>query len=368
MTGLRSTLGKMFGGAAVEVPGVPEADLVVAPSSPQEVARLLDFASEHGLVVLAWGAGTHQGYGGRVDPDVVITTSGFDQIVDWQPDDLTVVVGSGVTLGTLDGLLAERRQSAVLPENSPDATIGGVVAAGISGWRRLRYGPTRERLLEVVLVTGDGRIVRGGAQVVKNVTGYDLPRLLTGSFGSLGILTRVCLKLWPQQATAVTVMVDDPVRALAVTYRPLAVLQTRERTTVHLAGTEAEVSAQVSAVGGAVTQGLVWPAEPDGECIVRVRVPPARVVEAVDRLDGGFVAAHGVGEVTAAVPPGDIPALREWAEAADGVVVIESAPAAVYAAIDPWGTPPSTVALQRRIKAAFDPVGVLVPGRLPGGV
>ncbi|MDX1692094.1 MAG: FAD-binding oxidoreductase [Acidimicrobiia bacterium] len=368
MTGLRSTLGRMFGGSAAEVEGAPEADLVAAPTDADELARLLDFASEHGLTVLPWGAGTHQGFGGRVDPDIVVSTAGFGEIVDWQPEDLTAVVGAGVALGELDDRLTDRRQSAVLPETSRDATVGGVVAAGVSGWRRLRYGPTRDRMLEVTLVTGDGRIVRGGARVVKNVTGYDLPRLLTGSLGSLGVITSVCLKLWPLPERTVTVVVDDPVSAAATAFRPLAVLETRDRSSVHLAGTAAEVDAQSSALGGEVLEGSVWPDGPDGECVVRVRVPPADLPRFVERLSGPFVAAHGVGEIVAAVGPDEIAELRSDAEAAGGSVVVERAPEPVYDEIDPWGTAPATLPLQRRIKGAFDPVGVMVPGRLPGGL
>ncbi|NIR39303.1 MAG: FAD-binding protein, partial [Gemmatimonadetes bacterium] len=93
------------------------------------------------------------------------------RVVDWQPDDLTVVVEAGVTVGTLESMLAERGQTALLPEWGPEATVGGVVAAGISGYRRARLGPTRDRVLEVTIVTGDGRVVRGGGRVVKNVSG-----------------------------------------------------------------------------------------------------------------------------------------------------------------------------------------------------
>lgn len=366
---LRGTLGKLFGASAVEVPGVPEADLVVAPGSVDEVARLLDFASEHSLSVLPWGAGSHQGLGRRIDPDIVLVTSRLDGIEDWQPDDLTLVAGAGATLGSLDALMGERRQGAVLPEDQPDATIGGIVAAGISGWRRLRYGPTRDRMLEATVVTGDGRVVRGGARVVKNVTGYDVPRLMAGSLGSLGVIVSVCLKLWPDPEAMLTVTVDDPERAIALAHRPYSVLQTRDAATVHLGGTRAEVDGQAETLDGTVIEGFVWPDRPTGDLLVSTRVPPARVSDVVDRLGSlAFVAAHGVGEVIAAVAEPDLLDLRRWAESVGGAVVVTDAPDGVYDRIDPWGTPPETVPLQRRIKAAFDPVGVMAPGRLPGGV
>ena len=173
---------------------------------------MLTAASTDRTAVLLWGGGTHQGIGGRVSPGVVLATSRLDRIVSWEPEDLTVVVEAGVRIGDLDDLLAEKGQSAVLPETMPDATVGGVVAGGISGYRRARYGPTRDRVLEVTLVTGDGRIVTGGGQVVKNVSGYDLPRLATASFGGLGLVGRVCLKLWPAPPARFTMLGRRPGR------------------------------------------------------------------------------------------------------------------------------------------------------------
>jgi len=369
MTGLRSTLGKLFGGSKIEIDGAPSAELVVAPDSADQIARLLDFASEHRLTVLPWGAGVHQGFGGRIEPDVIVSSSNLAGAVEWNPDDLTVVVGSGITLGGLDEVIGARRQSAVLPEADLSATIGGVVAAGVSGWRRLRYGPTRDRVLQVQFVTGDGRMVTGGARVVKNVTGYDIPRLLTGSFGSLGIITSVCLKLWPEPEAAATVTADDPERAAAVTYRPQAVLETGDGVSVFLAGTSAEVEAQATALAGEVAEGFVWTEPPIGTCAVRMRVSPADVSPLVAQIGTGpFVAAHGVGEILAGVESDEIEPLREWAEVRGGTLVVERAPDDVYEAIDPWGASPSTLDLQRKVKAAFDPLGVLVPGRLPGGI
>lgn len=369
MTGLRGTLGRMFGGASVEIEGAPPAELVVAPESAEQVARLLDFCSEHGLVVLPWGAGTHQGYGGRIDPDVVISTERFEGVEVWSPGDLTVVVGAGTTLGALAGHIGARGQSAILPEDEDASTIGGVVAAGISAWRRLRYGPTRDRVLEVVFVTGDGRVVKSGAQVVKNVTGYDVPKLMTGSFGSLGLITRVCLKLWPEAEASATVVVDDVDRALALAYRPLAVLETPESIAVYLSGTAAEVEGQAGALDGSSAPGLRWPQRPGGDFQISLRVPPAMTAEAVGRLDGArFVAAHGVGDIAAAIDQSSLEELRTWAESVGGAAVIVGAPETAYRETDPWGSSPQTAALQRRIKASFDPAGVLVPGRLPGGV
>ena len=371
MTSLRSTVARLFAGMEGEVEGAPAADAVLAPATLEDAARILEFASDNGLRVLPWGGGTHQGIGGPMHPDVLLLTSRLDQIVAWSPDDLTIVVQAGLPVAALEARLDERRQTAVLPERPGAATVGGVIAAGVSGWRRHRYGPTRDRVLEVVIVTGDGRVVKGGAQVVKNVTGYDLPRLLTGSLGSLGLIGRVCLKLWPKGAAAATVRIDDPARALATAYRPLAILETLSGSFAYLAGTSAEVDAQVAALSGPASDGLQWPDHPDGQVVLSVRVPPASTGEAVRRLPGaaGFVAAHGVGEVSASfdgVSPSALGELRSWAESLGGAVVVLTAPPGFD--LDPWGTPPASLSLQRRIKAAFDPATVMSPGRLPGKI
>ncbi len=366
MSSLKSAAARLFGRFGAEIPGAPTAEFTFVPTTVEECAAMLDFASEHGLAVLPWGGGTH-GLGPPTTPDVVIGTAGFGGI-DWRPDDLTAVVGAGVTVSALEEHLGSKGQSAVLVEHPGTATVGGVVASGVSGWRRLRYGPTRDRVLEVVVATGDGRVIRGGGQVVKNVTGYDLPRLFTGSLGSLGVITRVCLKLWPRGSTTATVTVDDPERAAAIAVRPLAVLQTARESLVYLAGTAAEVAAQSATLGGLARDGLHWPERPRGEVVLVIRVPPARVADVLDRIAGDFVAAHSVGEVLFAGSPtvDAVAEWRSWTESIGGSVVITSGPAGF--GLDPWGSPPPTVGLQRRIKAAFDPIRVMVPGRLPGGV
>lgn len=369
MTGLRSTVARLFGRITAEVPGAPAADFTLAPTTAEECARVLDVASEHRISVLPWGGGSHQGIGGRVEPDLLLVTSGLGGSSD-DTADLTVTVGAGVTVASLEAALAVRRQTALLPEFPGGATVGGVVASGSSGWRRLRYGPTRDRVIEAVLATGDGRVVRAGARLVKNVTGYDLPRLVTGSFGSLGVICSVSLKLLPVPAASAMVQVSDAPSAIGTAYRPLAVLETPAGTVVYLSGTEAEVEAQASALGGATEPGVDWPADPAGPFVVSVRVPPASTSEAVRRLPSGcdFVAAHGVGDVRVSLNPADLEtaaSLRSWAEGLGGAVVVMTAPGGH--GFDPWGTPPSSVPLQQKIRAAFDPVGVMVPGRMPGG-
>lgn len=356
---------------AEDIEGLPPADFVVAPTSIEEAESILDLASEHDLKALIWGGGTHQGFGGRIQPDLILSTALLNRLVDWQPEDFTVTVEAGMTVAQLELMLADRGQTAVLPEVPGAATVGGVLSAGISGWRRARYGPSRDRVLEVDLVTGDGRRVKAGGRVVKNVTGFDLPRLSVGSFGSLGLIAQTCLKLWPVPATTATVSVSDGDAALALAYRPAAIVETGGETKVFLGGTEAEVEGQAQALGGSVTPGWSWDPEPLGSYRWSVRVPPNMVREAIQRLPDGwrYQAGLGVGDIKAASEgaEGAIDT-RAWAESQGGALVIVDGPDETYVHLDPWGTPPASLDLQRNLISRFDPLRVLNPGRLPGGL
>jgi glycolate oxidase FAD binding subunit len=372
MTSLRTVLQRHLASHLSDpIPGVPEEAVVVAPATLDDAAEVLATASKYSIPVLVWGAGSNQGWGGRVEPALVLSTSRLNSIVDWQPEDLTVVVEAGVRVADLEQTLAGQDQTAVLPEVPGEGTVGGAVAAGLSGFRRLRYGPTRDRLLEVDLVTGDGRRVRGGGRVVKNVTGYDLPRLAGGSFGGIGLIGRVCLKLWPVAAGAATVTLPEPRPDYG--YRPLAVIEERARVLVFLAGTPAEVEARAVELGGARSEGWQWPVPPAGVVRCSLRVAPRLLRDAVGVIPvrWEYQALPGVGEIRIGAPvfePRVFMEVRSWAERHGGSLVIADAPAHVYREVDPWGTPPAGMELQRRVVARFDPDRVVNPGRLAGGL
>ena len=338
----------------------------VAPDSVEELAAFLSAATEERTAVAVWGGGTHRDIGYSPAADIAVTTTGLTGIVDWEPDDLTVVVGAGTRIEELEGELAHGGQSAMLPELPGAATVGGVVATATSGYRRLRYGPTRDRLLEVSAVTGDGRVVKGGGRVVKNVTGFDLPRLYTGSLASLGVITSVCLKLWPLTAATATVRLPE-VPPSGTVHRPLAVLETNNDVLVLLSGTGPEVEDQRRRLGGESTPGLAYPDPLSGPVVWSLRVRPGLLRAGLDRLPepGRFVAQHGVGEVSFESAVGfDVSDLRGWAESEGGAVVRLRG----QSDSDPWGSAPAALDVQRRVVEAFDPARVLEPGRLPGGI
>ena len=370
---LRNELARLARGALAEpIPGAPEADFTVQPKTPEDAAAVLEFAATNRLKVRFWAAGNHQGIGHEVEADIIMDTSGLDRIVDWQVEDMTVVVQPGVLVSDLESRLQQKGQTAVLPEKPGTATVGGIVAAGISGWRRLRYGPTRDCMLEVRLATGDGRLVRGGGRLVKNVTGYDLPRLATGSLGSLGLLAEMCLKLWPMPEFQATVPVDNAEEALEMTYRPVALLGSRNQTALYVAGTRAEVEAQAASVGGELIAGHRWPEPLVGSRMLALRVPAGELpahVRQVEKLGCDYQAAYGVGEVTLVaddLPLEALAELRSEVEASGGSLVVIGS--AAIPGFDPWGATAADAGLQRRVKEAFDPRYAANPGILPGGV
>lgn len=352
-----------------ELEGAPEAQLVLAPEKDEDVAAILRYASEQAMPVQVWGGGTRQGYGTPPSPGIVMSTAKLNAVEAWEPDDLTLVVGPGAKVADVEEMLAERSQTAVLPEVPGASTVGGTVAVGASALRRGRLYSTRERVLETRVVTGDGRIVRSGGRVVKNVSGYDLARLAVGAFGSLGVVVSVCFKLFPNPPASATVRVESP-GAAGVIARPLAVLETREGTDVFVRGTEEEVAAKALRLGGESRQGHDWPADPSGLFQWRLGVPPAMLRDALTRLPDNwpFVAVHGVGEIRAASETDDgALELRAWAEASDGYLVAVSRPQGAVG-FDPWGRPPPGLDLQRRLIGHFDPARIINPGRLPGGL
>ncbi|HEY4607131.1 MAG TPA: FAD-binding protein, partial [Acidimicrobiia bacterium] len=308
--------------------------------------------------------------GSPTPPDLVLDMSGLSGIEEWDPDDMTVTMGAGTPVAMLESTLAERAQTAVLPEVPGDSTVGGVISAGVSSLRRGRLFGTRERVLEVTLVTGDGRVIRGGGRVVKNVTGYDLPRLVVGAFGSLGVIVSVCLKLWPIPQASATVEIPD-LAAVSRVVRPLAVLEENGVKRVYLWGTREEIEATAPRLGGEISGDLLWPADPAGPYRWSLRIPPALTAEAVRRLPNGwrYLAVHGVGDIRAASDDADgAPDLRSWAEGSGGALVVVDATGAGLNGFDPWGAPPPGLDIQRRLIAQFDPGRIINPGRLPGGL
>lgn len=298
----------------------------------------------------------------------VVSTEQLTGIVDYRPDDLTIVVRAGTTLAELDDILGEHGHTAVLPETVPDRTVGGVVACGTSGYRRHRYGPTRDRVIGVTVVTGYGEVVRAGGQLVKNVTGYDVSRLVTGSYGALGFIADVSFKLWPEDSAQRTMSVDDPGSIRRELYQPIAALETERGGFVYVS------RAQSPSFDGSASEGFNWPDVIDESVMVSVNVPSRLVDETIRRVRSTgvsrFVAQHGVGVVEVGwneIDESSIVDLRTWAESVGGSLVIQKH-GPLGAKVSRWGRTPGTIRIQRRLKELFDPDRVCNPGVLLEGI
>ena len=312
--------------------------------------------------VVAIGAGTHAGIGGTVFGATEVTVPGG--IVAFEPADMTATVNAGTTFAELAHVLAATGQECPLDPRDERATIGGMVACGLSGPRRLGLGPLRNQLLEVTFVTADGRIVRGGGPTVKNVTGYDIPRLFTGSLGTLGILVQVILRTQPIPAASQWYHhAGDPSGLVNALPGARTIRWDGTATDVLLEGHQPDLGAQVNALDlePVATPSLL----PDGLHRGRISVEPNRIFELADQLqsvDVRWAAELGVGTVhVAAEDPAPLGGAREAAQRCDGWLLREAgAPN-----LDPFGVEFPATAVQRRLRIAVDPTGKLCPGRVP---
>jgi glycolate oxidase FAD binding subunit len=324
--------------------------------------------------VVPTGAGTHREVGGPVPAGVEVRSPAG--IVTYDPAELTVTARAGTTVAELRNVLGESRQLCPLDPRDDAATIGGVIAAGLSGHRRLRYGPLRDLVLEVRLVTADGNLVRGGAPVVKNVTGFDLPRLIVGSLGTLAVIVQATLRCLPCPATTAWATSDDrPDIVRSRVFAPSAVLWDGRRTEVLLEGAERDVDVQLAAGGlRASLRGRGWPdgpergpMQPEGRHRGRISVRPGAIVElgtALDAIPGcRWIAEAGVGTVHVASDSTEaLTSARAAARAQEGWLLREAGGGEGF---DGFGCELPDHAIARRLKNAFDPTRKLSPGRLP---
>ena len=188
----------------------PEA--VVYPTSLEEVSRLLKEANENGRALSPVGHGAFLHLGGVPKRyEQALCTTGLSAIVDYQPTDMTITVGAGLSLAQLQAILGENGQWLPLDPPCPErATVGGVIAANLNGPARFSQGTVRDFLIGIKVVRADGTLIKGGGQVVKNVAGYDLPKLYCGSFGTLGVIVEATFMIRPRPEAQTTLVLTFP--------------------------------------------------------------------------------------------------------------------------------------------------------------
>lgn len=187
--------------------------LIAFPKTVEEVSQIMEVASRKSLVIVPWGGGTKIGFGREPHKvDVVICTRRLNRIIEYGPADLVGIVECGISLKDFQKALGEKSQFLAIdpPHIESGATLGGIIATNDSGPRRLKYGTIRESLIGIKVVRANGSIIKGGAKVVKNVAGYDLPKLYVGSLGTLGIIVEGTFRLYAIPETSETLLISFP--------------------------------------------------------------------------------------------------------------------------------------------------------------
>jgi glycolate oxidase FAD binding subunit len=395
-------------GAADLVAGVRPA-YVAAPVSAEETAAVMRAAAEHDLSVVARGAGTKLDWG--IPPyrcDLVLDLSRMREVVEHAAGDLVVRVEAGCPMSDLAAVLAGAGQRLALDSPVPGATVGGTLATATSGPLRLAYGTARDLLIGVTMVRADGVTASSGGRVVKNVAGYDLGKLLTGSYGTLGVIMSATFRLHPEPPRRAYVRAPvsggDAAHAanqavLGAQAVPAAIeYERRSRAgsatiTVLLEG-GADLPHRAEGVAALLDGAEVldsppdgfgaYPADPGAGTLIKLIAPVADLPYALAALDAAAEAtgldpdvrgSSGVGVVYAGLPAGVRPddagaflaALRGALASRDGTAVVLRAEPDVREVVGMWG-PVAGLGLMRRIKERFDPGHRLAPGRFAGGI
>jgi len=384
-----------------------------APATLDECAELMAMAARERLRLGFVGGGTALALGAPpTGLDAVVRTGQLARIIEHAPADQVVIVEAGLTLAALQAQLAAHGQRLALDPPRPDrATIGGLVATAGFGPLRARYGAIRDLIIGVTLVLADGTVARGGGKVVKNVAGFDLPKVACGSLGTLGLVAAAAFRLHPLPEAVHTVMMPgvrpeqvvalisaardaqlEPTCAVALTATGAGDVGASGRFDlgVRFEGFGQGTAQQVARLL-AIAQAAGAPGEPLSDDAaaafwrrhdaVRTAAPlrvhaaalPTRFPEVAAQLAGlgslAWYATLGVGFAGGDVDPAAATPLITAARAAlgaGGSLVIEEAPAGL--GIDPWGPLPPSFAIMQRLKRRFDPDGRLNPGRFVGGL
>ncbi|MCL2394695.1 MAG: FAD-binding oxidoreductase [Acidimicrobiaceae bacterium] len=401
--------------SADDAVGGVQPDFVARPTSTEEVSTVLAAARERNLAVVPRGAGTTLAWGAPpCRADLVVDLTGLTGVVEHVAGDLVVVVRAGTRLTDLQAALAGSGQRLGIDGDHGSATIGGLVAHGLAGPSRLAYGTLRDLLIGATFVRADGVAARTGGKVVKNVAGYDLGKLLHGSWGTVAVLTELVFRLHPlPEATRwVTVRPGSGEAAGTLARRvlhsqlvPAALELDRPAggpltVSILLEGRAATVAERATALaelaGDADITDIAppwWGRRPAGQAgsdavLLRLTTEVASLPRLLAGVEDAALAtglsvdlrgSAGAGSLLAAVRGGSggpadasclielVGRLRRYAGGLGGTVVVLDGPPGSIGDVDRWGPVPG-LDLMRRIKAQFDPERILSPGRFVGGI
>ena len=386
---------------------------VVEPGSVEEASELMKLVREKGLAAAPQGSGTktHQGDPPR-ELDLIISTARLNEIVEYVPGDQIVRVQAGIKLSDLQEKLAEENQMIAIDPAEEDATIGGLIATNSSGPRRYSYGTVRDLIIGIKVVLANGTVAKAGGKVVKNVAGYDLSKLFTGSMGTLGLIVEANFRLHPIKEASKTVVAEieggpeqvyEAVNGVARTQVEPTAIELRyneneKLVAVFMESIEGGIQAKVDTIShvlksyGDVREpeegnqlGDTNPAIEEDDVLIKVSAPPAELTAVLDSVLGAAerrglshpkITGHaGTGVTFAALSGGDEGALAEVVEEVreiwtrrGGSVVLLDAPKEIKDRAGTWGPPRDDFGLMQRVKEKFDGQNNLNPGRFIGGI
>jgi len=415
---LANRLNSIVGADRVRAPTDTEvraADTIVEPASVEELCEIVRMCEADRIAIAPIGAARSLAGIRRSPVALGISMARLARIVAYEPDDMTIVAESGITVGKLNAAMAEARQRLPVDPCGPGmTTLGSLVGAAHAGPLRLSEGTSRDLLLGVRLVGHGGSLVHGGGRVVKNVAGYDLMKLMGGAFGTLGIVTEVTFKVRPipsdyclavlpyaraTDAFAAACILNDKLPlsnldilspALATGFNstnqflllagfsgnPLEIGDQAERIR-DLVGARGEI---LSADGALRSHELLRDIDfHSAPLTAQIAVLPASLARALEACgnDIEFRAHAGSGvaqiiladELSAEVAAKTVARWREVARSARGSLRLIAAAPAIRDSLEFFDTPNAgALALMRRLKAAFDPAGIFNPGCFVGGI
>lgn len=384
---------------------------IVYPETQEQLAAVIAVANRNNWRVLPCGKCSKIHWGGLATGiDIIVSTERINQLIAHAVGDLTVTVEAGMQFSQLQSILAQARQFIAIDPSTPElATIGGIVATADTNSLRQSYGSVRDQLLGITFVRSDGEIAKAGGRVVKNVAGYDLMKLFTGSYGTLGVISQVTFRVYPLPETYSTVLLTgtpesicqaaDTLRNSALTPSQADLLSSQLVTRLGASGglglmarfqsireSVEEQSKRLLALGEKLgLEGTIYHQEPeeylwqrlpklmyggvtDSAITCKIGVLPTAAVEVVNQAERSLIhIASGVGWLQLQ-NQSQVIKMRAICESYQGFLSILTASNQIKQAIDVWGYGGNSLHMMRGIKTQFDSKNILNPGRFVGGI